>query len=259
MKEDLYAYHIYKPTVFDAGFFILHSSDLPRSGFRSLYALTQEAANTLKTAGTQAGYRGSVWSRQLWLDIDDASKVTAVTNRLEAKGLGYIVYSSGSKGYHIGIERLAEPNHLLPQMDKMWVKSNIPEADTSIYHHVAMFRLEGTIHDKTGNPKEFVREHPGNALSYDFKMEKVKFDQESEAPNKSVFDDNITMMLTTPCDEGERHERLLNLGLRLKALNEPIDFISRWLYHTNLLFTQPKPVEEINNIVRFLQQVRNNE
>lgn len=143
------------------------SSDLIAGGckFASVYAVTVEDAHSIEEAGTAAGYKGVVWSQRLWVDFDDDGAARAAQSSLKEQGIDHVVFSTGGRGCHIGITRLAKPSHTLPLQDKEWVKANLPGADLSLYWHLHLIRLPGTLHDRTGLPKRLLYSHEGRHIT----------------------------------------------------------------------------------------------
>jgi len=251
--KDTYKYVIFKSDVFDTNFLIFDISELPKLGFHSLYQFTAETTETFETAGFK-GYKGTVWSPTLAIDADSDEVAAGIEQRLTSLGLEFEVWATGNRGLHFYVTRPHTPSHVLPNLDKAWVEANFPEADLSIYHNVAMFRIKGARHSKTGKPKVFLRKVEGEPLYLSDKIEIItKSPDLGSEVDKSIFINGYIMTQTIPQFEGKRHEALLKLGMAMKRMGEPIEFISRWLYHTNLLFAEPKPLTELQRIVTFVE------
>lgn len=252
--KEIYKYGIFKYAVSDDNFFIFDLNECPNIGFSSLYSYTKETAEAFETSGFKT-YKGVVWSEALAVDFDDQEAGSAAIARLTTLGLKFEVWSTGNRGVHIYIDRPHAPSHILPKIDKDWVSRNLKGADLSIYHNVAMFRRPGARHDKTGNRKTLIKQYPGTPLLLADTLEEVKPTSiQGARARKSIFVDALIMGYTVPHTEGGRHEALLALGLAMKRQGEPLEFISRWLYHANLLFTEPKSMEELERIIMFVHQ-----
>lgn len=248
---------IFKFNVFDPTHLVFPVTDCPRAGFSSLYYITTETAEALNTSGI-AGYKGTVWSPGLWLDCDTEESAMETRARLEQLGLGFEVWSTGNRGMHFYIERPHAPSHLLPQIDKEWIKGNFSNVDLSIYSHLHLFRNPGTRHDKTGKPKIMLQKVKGPALYLsDTVTERQYVNSSASRPDSSIFLDNYIMCMTVPFEEGQRHQALLNLALAMKRVGEPLNFIERWLHHANLLYPERKPDGEIERIIEFVGQSEN--
>lgn len=252
-----YEYYLFKFQVYDTNFLIMHRSELPALGFSSLYAITKEDAEALVSASTSVQFKGSVWSQTLAIDVDDEEVALVVENRLSEMKLDFTVYSTGNRGKHFYITRPHSPSHILPQIDKEWIKEHFPSCDTSIYSNLHLFRLPGAIHDKTGNRKKLLCSYKGIPLilpDHLTQNDHILYKSGKDV-TQSIFLDQWVMSQTVPWQDGKRHEALLNLGVKLRKNGEPIEFIERWLYHANLLHTPPKPQEELDRIIQFVSEV----
>jgi|SRR5271165_3835192 len=256
--EEQYSYVVYKFNVADSGYYILSTSELPPTGgFSSLYNFTQETGEAISETGV-AGYKGVVWSPWLKIDFDDREAAMEARERLIAEGIGFEMYKTGNRGMHFYINRPCLPSHLLPQMDKMWVESNFPKADLSIYTHLHMFRVSGTKHEKTGKLKIIVEIFEGRPLIIDpvNKMQSfIRRKYTSQFANSSIFTNDYIMGMSVPHENGGRHNSLMNLAVAMRHEGEQPEFIARWLYHVNLLFSEPSPQSELDNIVEFISTI----
>lgn len=242
---------IFKFNVFDSTHLVFPATECPSAGFSSLYRITTETAEALNTSGI-AGYKGTVWSPGLWLDCDTEESAMETRARLTQLGLGFEVWSTGNRGMHFYVERPHAPSHLLPQIDREWVKSNFSNIDTSIYSHLHLFRNPGAKHAKTGKPKLCLERISGPPLLLADTVEERQFLSGEVRPTQSIFLDNYIMCMTVPFEEGQRHQALLNIALAMKRVGEPLSFIERWLHHANLLYPERKPDGEIDRIIEFV-------
>lgn len=223
-------------------------------GFASLYQVTGQTANALIQEGTTRFFKGVVWSERLWLDFDSYEAAERAETKLKEMGYDFVGYDSGGRGAHFGVFRNTFPSHLLPHKDREWVRKHFQEADTSIYTHLHLFRLEGTVHERTGRRKELVCEYRGSALSLPpFKEEVLSVSKTSgtQGQRSSIFDCFRVMANTVPCHNGERHSNLIRLLYALKestkvAPNEAYFWVSEW----NKMCEEPKSEEEIDKAFR---------
>lgn len=225
-----------------------------RVGFSSLYQVTQETAEAIIKEGSSRFYKGVVWSERLWIDVDSYEAADSTEKKLREMGYDFIAYDSGGRGGHFGILRNASPGHLLPVKDREWVKKHFKEADTSIYTHLHLFRLEGTVHERTGRRKELVCKHPGSALSLpSFKEEILSAGTPVRKGHQgsSIFDCFRVMANTVPCHNGERHSNMIRLLYALKestVLSPEQAYF--WLEEWNKMCEEPKSEEEIDKAFR---------
>jgi hypothetical protein len=232
------------------------SSDLVARGcrFASVYAIRKEDAEAINEAGTAAQFKGIVWGAKLWIDLDTEEAARAAQCRLKELGLGHTVWTTGGRGCHIGVDRLANPSHLLPYQDKQWVKENIAAADLSLYWHLHLIRLPGALHEKTGQPKRLLYTIEGRHLSLpQYNPEQTDVAVEGQKSPKdgynSIFSNwSIVSKLT---DDGtSRHHQLVRLASALVDHGGVSQTEALWvLLEVNRGFKEPKPVEEVEKIV----------
>lgn len=235
----------------------LHTDKLPTEGFASLYNVTEETAQALHEAGTTKGFKGIVWAERLWIDIDSYPAAEQAEATLRAMELDFIAFDSGGKGAHFGVMRTNAPSHLLPAMDKAWVREHLPQADLSVYTHLHPFRLPGTMHEKTGRPKELVVQVSGQSLRLPpYKEPNRRLSLSSASLSNSVFDCFMVMANSVPASVGTRHEQLVKLVYALKDdAKLPIETALWWALEVNKRFSEPKSYEEIEKIVLSLYEV----
>ena len=120
------------------------------------------------------GYDGTVWSRYLWFDIDDANADNALerTRRLvslllERYGLAdddLLVFFSGSKGYHVGVPTALFGSPVASRVfaatsrqlaERLAALANTP-TDPVVYQKVQPLRAPNSRHHKTGRYKRLV-------------------------------------------------------------------------------------------------------
>ena len=252
-----YTFSLYSATA-DYGavpnFLVLGESDL--KGFSSLYQVTAETAAAIEQAGTVKGFKGVVWSKRLWMDFDNPDAARRADGKLKEMGYDYISYSTGNRGMHFGILRSNPPSHLLPLLDKTWVKTHFPEADLSIYTHLHPFRIPGTVHEKTGRPKVLIAEHRGSILTLPpLKREEMQIVSTGQREGKSVFDCFYVMANTVPVSNGQRHQIMIRLLNALKNdAGVPMDIAMWWTNEWNKMLSEPKEDHEIEKAVRSIYE-----
>lgn len=225
-------------------------------GFTSLYAVTQETAQAIEQAGTTSHFKGVVWSERLWLDFDSYEAAAAAERRLKEMGYGFHAYDSGGRGVHFGILRDTAPSHLLPAQDKAWATEHFPDTDPSIYSHLHLFRLPGTVHESTGRKKTLVLQVPGPALTHPkwentYDTRRLSHSVSNGSDPRSVFDHFRVMSNTRPVPVGERHASLVRLCYALRDDARLSPFMALWwLGEANKLFDLPKTSEELEQITR---------
>lgn len=238
-----------KPLVF------AKANELPESGFSSVYAITERDAKEITKEGTTAGFKGVVWSERLWLDFDKEEAFVEARKRLKEMELDYVVYTTGGRGGHIGILRDHSPSHLLPTKDRAWASAQFEGCDPSIYTHLHLFRLPGTVHEKTGHRKQQIEHEVGKVLILpkEVKVERdfANSEDNSDITNDlSVFDLRTIMCNSIPAGVGQRHAQLVRCIYALKNCRVPFIHAIWWVGEVNKLFSERKTNEEIEQIVR---------
>ena len=252
-----YSYYLYSDTAnYGAYPNFVSISSLPSKGFSSLYAVTKETAEAIEQSGTTKGYKGIVWSERLWLDFDNNESAKRAEERLKVLGYDYVCYTTGNRGLHYGILRSNPPSHLLPSLDKLWVKQNFPEADSSIYTHLHPFRIPGTEHEKTGRKKELLYGRRGGTLILPpFRKEEIQIDSFGQDSGKSVFDCFFVMVNTVPVEAGQRHQTMIRLIYALKNdAGVPADLALWWVSEWNKMLSQPKEQHELEKAILSIYQ-----
>jgi hypothetical protein len=228
------------------------AADLPEQGYRSLYGVSLADAEALTNTGSIVGFKGTVWSERLVLDIDDYTKAEAVEARLRSMELDFTAYDSGGKGAHFEVLRDHGPSHQLPQKDKAWVVQNFPEADRTLYSHLHLYRLPGHVHETTGRRKEIVTRSSGRSLTLPplARRDVGPMASPTTAGGGSMFAHWRVMMCLRPVEPGYRHENLRNLTY---ALRDDAQVDAGLAYtvalHVNALCDDPKPEEAVGQIV----------
>ncbi len=252
----MYEYYLYAMQANYGGQPSFYKKDkIPSTGFRSLYSVTKQDAEAIKAGGTCKWFKGTVWNERLCLDFDSFDAAERAESRLRALKLDFKAYHTGGRGGHFELSRITAPSHLLPQMDKQWAKEHFPECDSSIYTHLHPYRLEGTIHEKTGAKKELVASSEGSSVTLSPLKEWANVPESRRGDNssrrKSIFDCWRVLANTVPVRNGSRHETLVKLVYALRdaaGINAPEALW--WVSETNKLFEEPKSNEELEYIIK---------
>lgn len=250
-----YIYHILSDSLYYPKPLEFITGDLliKRTGFASLYAVTRQDYEALKRTGTIAGFTGNVWSERLWLDIDGYEQAEQVELKLKEMKLDYIAYDSGGKGAHFGILRVHSPSHLLPKKDRAWVTENFPQADSSIYTPLHLFRLPGTMHEKTGRAKEVVTVCQGNSLDLQstgaVKRPIFQHPKASSVSKGSIFKDARILQSIKEAKLGTRHKTLVTIAYALKDKGTDYECALWFLGQVNKLFPEAKSEIEVDKIM----------
>lgn len=229
----------------------LDPSDVPNSGFRSVYEFGPEDAEHIVSNG-YAGFREAVESHELFIDCDNDTAGSIVRRKLRDRNLKYSEYSTGGRGCHFHVNRVPQSGLDLPAIDKAFVEAlSEGTADLSFYHHVGFYRCEGAVHAKTGGRKVLVERVEGKPLD----LTKFSAPERKPAPQtkglQSVFTDVALRSLTVPMDKGERHKRFCEIAAALHRLGQPEEFALGYMVNVNLMNKDPLPVEELTRMLRW--------
>lgn len=206
---------------------LVRGSDLRAGGakFASVYAVTaHDAAAIQHAAQTAAGFKGTVWSHRLWIDFDTYEAAITAESWLKEQGYDYVSYDTGGRGRHVGVLRDARPSHTLPEQDKRWVEANIRGADLSLYWHLHLIRLPGTVHDRTGKQKHLHSTNAGRAIVLTPLLAggpaegvgRLQREDEGTSSSESVFSKFEVLQLLQGCDPEGRHKHLVKLAFALR-------------------------------------------
>jgi hypothetical protein len=234
---------------------LIEVDDLPFHGFRSIYQLNEDGRLWVEQNGLKGFGQTKlpVWSPYLFADFDD-NKEGAIQffEYLKENGIEFYLYDSGNRSYHFHILREIEPSYLVPYTDKMFLKRLSYGADLGIYSTLHPFRLEGTIHSKTGRRKECLYFNKGKALSLTLEVPKEVIESGRSTCSSSIFEDEYLQGLTLGCQDGTRHNNILQIGKTLKQYGMSSSFIEEWVIHSNKLNSPPLEEDELSNLIRWI-------
>lgn len=251
-----YSYYLYSPiATYGSQPTFYRNNKLPSEGFSSLYAVDEATAHFIAKEGSTRWFKGVVWSPFLHLDFDSYEAAERAEKRLEELGYAFRAFDTGGRGGHFAVSRSCTPSHLLPIRDKHWVASIFPEADLSIYTHLHPFRIEGTIHEKTGNRKRLVCERGGGSLVLPplarETIQAVRFPSGNRQETGSIFDCFRVMANTVPSSNGERHKTLIRLIYALKdQAGVDVEVARWWCLEWDKMCSEPKGEDEIEKAIR---------
>ena len=222
-------------------------------GFRSVYQINSEGKQWIEDNKGVAGFGQTglpVWSDFLFVEFDDDLKSSKeLFYKLKEDGIGFELYESGNRSYHFHILRDIEPHSNVPYTDKLFATELAPKCDQSLYKHLQPWRLEGTIHKKTGKPKKLLRFYKG--IPYELELKEKPKREVIGGPDSFVFDDQYILADSVMGGaEGERNLLLSRLAARLISYGVPNDVIEWWVRTVNLRNDPPEEDERVEAILR---------
>jgi hypothetical protein len=227
---------------------------LRQASYRSMLSQKTRPKRLTKQE-VRKGFKGVVWNERLQIDVDSYEAAESTERRLMEMKYDFNAYDTGGRGAHFSVLRNTDPSHLLPLLDKQWVRKFFPEADLCIYTHLHPFRLEGTKHEKTGNVKRLVCENRGSSIQLPTNLEEtyVSTDktQRSQEARESVFNHFRLQCATTPAEKGERHQQLIKMLYIMKdELQVPLEHAAWWVGEWNKMLSDPKDDNDLQKAIK---------
>lgn len=218
------------------GTFLPAAEVLAKTGFRSVYAFETQPTES------KGLNRFPVVSATLFLDFDDGldGEVIQAMDKLEY--IQYSLYTSGSKGCHIhaSIEPMCGID--VPYSQRQFVIEAGYNSDLSLYRHSSLIRLPGTIHAKTGKPKELIKENPG----YQLHIPMLKTPEPKFSKVQAKQDDMLYAALTRSAGlvhkspmTGERTKTMWSLSRNFHDSGISFDTALELAYSINATWSHP--------------------
>jgi hypothetical protein len=227
-------------------------------GFRSVYMFTKEDADKIIESGNSRGFSEYIpYSDTLFVDLDDPSFLPLALENLEKLGWRYTYYSSGSKGYHIHITHNQCGGYGLPDLHKELALKVHPQADVSLYRTSSLFRIPGTIHQKTGKTKQYIGQGGKNLLLLPWNIQGVKpvlhFKEfvESNESELALSLNSVIRFLGNPPIQGRRTQTLWAIARGLRDGGLGIQTVKGLLEAVNASWNNDSKDED--TIMRVLQ------
>ena len=162
-----YLEHASKPQQRAANFFP-RDQVLTQTGFRSVYCFSEADALIMRKQGRSRGMRRfAVFTDELLLDFDNGydDECKRAVQWAQEHECSYALFESGKKGMHLEIKCVPEYSLHVPHSQALFVEKVLKVAsDASLYRHNSLYRLPGTLHQDTGNPKRLVDSRAGERL-----------------------------------------------------------------------------------------------
>jgi len=129
------------------------------TGYRSVFAWSSEHATEAKTAGTVKVLKDRpAFADTIFVDFDNNEKgALAFKKELDDEDFLYEMYTSGGRSLHFHLSMVPAYDVLVPNSVRKFMQRFSQHGyDQSVYNYCSLFRLSGTVHEKTGKPKELI-------------------------------------------------------------------------------------------------------
>lgn len=129
------------------------------TGYRSVFAWSREDADTAHAAGTVKVLKDRpAFTDTIYVDFDNnETGALAFRDELEMQDVLYDMYTSGGRSIHFHIFTMPVYDILVPNSVRKFMQNFKRYGyDESVYNYCSLFRLPGTLHEKTGKPKELI-------------------------------------------------------------------------------------------------------
>lgn len=226
------------------------------SGYTTVYSFNKEDANKIRESRCSKGFsRFEVGASRVAIDLDEGEEqLTVVEKILQREGLGYEIWFSGGKGFHVFIDHRFICSTHLPYSHLCFLKELSIPCDESLYQHGRLLSLEGRVHPKTKKKKNFVK-CVGGKMAEILIVEKPKFvftggGEDTRGLNISETMITLANLATIEPRRDQRHTLLWQVGLDLCRCGLSDQTIFDLLRAVMKDWEIPKSDEKLRDIVK---------
>lgn len=225
-------------------------------GFQSAFGFDRDVMEICQKENSLKPLKAlPVYCDTLLMDFDSNDEAASKFELDKLVGINYQKFHSGNRSIHFHIKIFPIIDNSVPMRIKQWVKKHAPEADLSFYHHGGLYRLPGTIHDKTSKPKvELNSINAGNGVIYIPHLELCEF-VENRNQNNTALQQWVGQLLMMPEGDDGRHPTLFKVAscsARSRiSLDKTIESCLSW---NKLVCTRPLDEAEVEQYVRRVYQ-----
>jgi hypothetical protein len=226
-------------------------------GYTSVYSFDEAAAEEIKRVKSSKGLsKYCAYSTNLIIDIDgtdlDAARgyLADIERRLTELDLGYDVWFSGGKGFHVVLKHDLLKSAHLPHSHEMFLESIGIKSDYSLYRHGSLISLPGCVHRRTKIKKHLLKTVEGNLVTIPI-VEKpvIEYDIQSDLSQMEALFFRLLAVLSKPPDIGNRHTTLWGLGKDLKRLGLSFCTAVELLQKVNEKWENKKTEDEVTQAI----------
>ncbi len=232
-----------------------------KKGFRGVYGFDEGASIIIQQQGHSRGLsRFNLYSDCLFIDFDDQpEEAKKLKEILLSYNFTFKVYDSGNRSFHFHIPHPLKEGKGLPYthmcvLEKLGL--DMTKVDTTLYRPNSIFRLEGTLHSKTGDPKVEIFSYEGVELDFDVKeAPKVEKDtyasiEERDDVILGKFLSCATKLLWDGVESGSRYNSLFYLGSCACEANVSFETCYNMALTLNESFDDPHDENEVERAVK---------
>lgn len=226
-----------------------------RPGYRSLYWFDEQDAQAIIANGHSAGMAAFVPASDfLLIDLDDGdASLPGYRRVLEDQGLGYELWSSGGKGYHLVIAHAWHHDQRLPYSQRCFVESLGLDFDASLYQPGRLISLPRRLHKKTGRRKRLLETIKGKPLELQLVTPPTPAFALSGGDSDEALARGLmaaSMMTVNPPPHGGRHLAIWRCAKDLLAGGLEVEVVEEMLITVNNTWDRPKRDSEVIRAVR---------
>jgi hypothetical protein len=224
-------------------------------GYCSVYMFSEADAEAIASTGTSKGMnKYPVHSDMIYIDIDTGeTEARRACKILKDEGLGYSVYSSGGKGYHIvvGLDKVYSGFNV-PYSQRKWVEKREIACDMSLYQAGRLISMPGRIHPVTKARKTLlatVTGKPAVLELIDPPAPKFDYSQGDDTDSLKLALVQLSIMANNPPAEGNRHTSLWSVAKSLSEGGLSLECSVELLTLLNDSWPTPKDASEVERAV----------
>lgn len=215
-------------------------------GYASVYMFTKEAADEIKAARSSRDFKQyEVIADEIIIDLDGGEPQLGRC-RIPLQGIGYEVWASGGKGFHVRIPTGRLVGNDVPDAHRQWVDSLGVDADLSLYRASSVVSLPGRVHPKTRIKKTFV-EWVDGAMPHipdPVIVERPAFPS-ADIPELASLLSRLANLTALEPSPGNRHTAVWSAAMSLRDAGLSEDATIELLTMVNSAWLNPKPDDEV--------------
>ena len=241
----------------------LPKTELPQhTGYRSVYGFDDLAISYFEEVGSTRGCKNivtAVYADEMLLDFDEG--VGGYDAKAEAEKLwhwlvgheySFQVWDSGGRSIHFHIPHEPVWSKHLPYSHKCFMDRLGVKSDESIFQTGRLFRLPGTLHEKTLRKKTLLESAEGKLLVVPIIEEPPRQRLQACFDGEGVLHlaTRLSMVANRPFQNGERNRKFFCLAMDVLSGGFSSDFCRELCEKVNdELLEEPLDEQELNMVI----------